>query len=153
MGEKEAKEILKQQGMTEGEAQDFIEGIKRGVEDYRRGRVRRWSEIKKELNIEDPKMEKIVKCPICGADPPPLELKLLNAQAYIDSTPDLRVYAFICLTCGGTIQEFTVDNTIKAAMAFRDEITQLYGESEILLPYARGLGAPGAKEVNHGNTA
>lgn len=51
MGEKEAMEILKKQGMTEAEAQEFIEGVKRGVKDSRLGKVRPWSEVKKELGL------------------------------------------------------------------------------------------------------
>lgn len=30
----------------------FIEGVKRGLEDYRQGKLRPWSEIKKELGYE-----------------------------------------------------------------------------------------------------
>lgn len=51
MGEKEAIEILKGQGMTQEEAEDFIAGIKRGLEAIREGGRIPWDKVKKELAL------------------------------------------------------------------------------------------------------
>ena len=55
MGEKEAIEILKQKGMTQEEAEEFVEGIKRGIKARREGKMSPWSEVKKELGIDSTK--------------------------------------------------------------------------------------------------
>lgn len=52
MSEEKAREILKQQGMTETEAQEFIDGCKRGLQARREGKVKHWSQVKKELGIK-----------------------------------------------------------------------------------------------------
>jgi len=52
MGEKEAIEILKSQGMTQAEAEDFVKGIKRGLKARREGDRIPWSQVKKELGIK-----------------------------------------------------------------------------------------------------
>jgi len=52
MGEKEAIEILKGQGMTQAEAEDFVEGVKRGIKARREGDRIPWSQVKKELGID-----------------------------------------------------------------------------------------------------
>lgn len=52
MAEEETREILKQRGMTDEEADEFIAGMKRGLEARRRGDVIPWSEVKAELGIE-----------------------------------------------------------------------------------------------------
>lgn len=53
MSEEKAMEILKQQGMTDAEARDFIDGCKKGLKAAREGKVKPWSEVKKELGIKD----------------------------------------------------------------------------------------------------
>ncbi len=45
--------ILKQRGLTDEEAQVFIDGCKRGIEAMREGKVRPWGEIKKELGLPE----------------------------------------------------------------------------------------------------
>ena len=52
MSEEKAREVLKQQGMTDTEAQEFIEGCKRGTQAYLDGKVKPWSQVKKELGIK-----------------------------------------------------------------------------------------------------
>ncbi len=52
MSEEKAMEILRQQGMTQQEARDFIEGCKKGIQAMKEGKVRHWSEVKKELGIK-----------------------------------------------------------------------------------------------------
>lgn len=52
MGEKEAIEILKGQGMSQEEAEDFIAGTKKGLQEIHEGKVKSWSQIKKELGID-----------------------------------------------------------------------------------------------------
>lgn len=49
---REPKEILMGQGMTEIEAEDFIEGCKKGLKTRREGKVIPWSQLKKELDIK-----------------------------------------------------------------------------------------------------
>lgn len=49
---KEAIEILKQRGMTQEEAEEFVKGIKRGLKARREDKVIPWSEVKKELKIK-----------------------------------------------------------------------------------------------------
>lgn len=44
-------DVLKSQGMTDAEAIVCLEGIKKGVQAFREGRIRPWSEIKAELNL------------------------------------------------------------------------------------------------------
>lgn len=44
--------ILKRQGMTDQEAQEFIAGCERGIQAVKEGKVRPWGEIKKELGLE-----------------------------------------------------------------------------------------------------
>lgn len=48
---KKALPVLLSRGMTEDEAWEFIDGIRRGLIDQKKGKVRLWSEIKKELNL------------------------------------------------------------------------------------------------------
>ncbi len=43
--------VLRAQGMTDEEADVFLEGVKKGLQALREGKVRPWSEIKKELNL------------------------------------------------------------------------------------------------------
>ena len=52
--EEKAMKILREQGMSEEEARDFIEGCKEGLRARREGKVRPWSQVKKELGIEVP---------------------------------------------------------------------------------------------------
>lgn len=75
-------------------------------------------------------------CPRCGEVQPPLTLRLEDPGKYQDETsiPDNRVYGLICLACGETINTFTIDNTITALKALRDEMDALYGQSRII-PY------------------
>jgi len=79
-------------------------------------------------------MEKLEKCPNCGQENPPLTLRLVDPQKYEDANniPDNRIYALISLECGDTTDTFTVDNTITAVKALRDDMNLLYGESYIL---------------------
>jgi len=43
--------LLKRWGMTDREAQEFIEGCERGLQAAREGKVRPWEEVKKELGL------------------------------------------------------------------------------------------------------
>ena len=43
--------VLMGRGMTEEEAWEFIDGIRKGLIARREGKVRLWDEIKKELNL------------------------------------------------------------------------------------------------------
>ena len=52
MSEEKAREILKKQGMTNAEIDEAIEGVKRGLKDIKEGRVKPWSQVKKELGIK-----------------------------------------------------------------------------------------------------
>ena len=52
MAEEGTMEILKQQGMSEEEAQEFIDGCKRGLKAAREGKVQPWAQVKKELGID-----------------------------------------------------------------------------------------------------
>jgi len=52
MGDKEAIEIMKKHGMTQEEAEEFLAGTKKGCEDYKKGNMRRWSDVKKELGLD-----------------------------------------------------------------------------------------------------
>lgn len=74
-------------------------------------------------------MKKFEVCPKCGTIEPPVTLFLEELEKYQDkdSPPDNRVYALVCLTCGETIDKFTVDNTIVAAAALRNEMDEVYG--------------------------
>lgn len=49
MGEKEALEVLKKQGMTQSEAEGFVAGVKKGIQARKEGRVKKWAEISAEL--------------------------------------------------------------------------------------------------------
>lgn len=53
MSEEKAREILRNRGMSEVEIQEFMEGVKKGTQAYLDGKVKPWSEIKKELGIKD----------------------------------------------------------------------------------------------------
>ncbi len=53
MGEVEAVEILKGQGMSQEEAEDFIAGMKRGITSMHKGDRIPWSELKKELGLTE----------------------------------------------------------------------------------------------------
>jgi len=71
MGEKEAIEILKGQGMTQAEAEDFVEGVKRGIKARREGDRILWSQVKKELGIGQQDSEApTVDCPKDGEKVP-----------------------------------------------------------------------------------
>lgn len=52
MSEEKAREILKKEGMSDIEAQEFIDGIRKGVRACKEGRMQLWSEVKKELGIK-----------------------------------------------------------------------------------------------------
>ena len=49
MGEKEAIEVLKKRGMSQAEAEGFIDGVKRGLQARREGKVKKWAEISAEI--------------------------------------------------------------------------------------------------------
>ncbi len=53
MGEKEAVEILKDKGMTQEEAEDFVAGVKRGVRAMHEGDRVHWDIVKKELGLDE----------------------------------------------------------------------------------------------------
>ena len=53
MGEEEAIKILRDQGMSQEEAEDFIAGVKRGLKARREGDRIPWSKIKKELGLDE----------------------------------------------------------------------------------------------------
>ncbi len=52
MGDKEAIEIMKGQGMTQAEAEDALKGIKDGVRDFEEGRIVPLNEVLKELGLD-----------------------------------------------------------------------------------------------------
>ncbi|MCJ7632701.1 hypothetical protein MUP77_09970 [Candidatus Bathyarchaeota archaeon] len=52
MANEETKEICKQHGMTDKEADEFIAGCKRGIEARHKGDVIPWNEVKKELGLD-----------------------------------------------------------------------------------------------------
>ena len=52
MSEEKAREILREQGMTEAEIQEALDGIKKGIQAYKEGRFKSWTEVKKELGIK-----------------------------------------------------------------------------------------------------
>ena len=58
MGEKEAIEKLKARGMSQEEAEGFIDGIKRGLAARAEGKIRSWAEVSAEL-------VKKLDCPEC----------------------------------------------------------------------------------------
>lgn len=58
MGEKEAIETLKKRGMSQAEAEGFVDGVKRGLQARREGKVKKWAEISAEMTGG--------KCPECG---------------------------------------------------------------------------------------
>jgi len=51
MAEDKALAVLKELGMTDEEAAEFVEGVKRGLKARREGKVVHWSELVKELNL------------------------------------------------------------------------------------------------------
>ena len=52
MSEEKALEILKQHGMTDAEAYEFITGCRKGLQAANEGKVKPWDEVKKELGLE-----------------------------------------------------------------------------------------------------
>lgn len=44
--------VLMGRGMTEDEAWEFIDGIRKGIIDRKEGKVRLWTEVKKELGLQ-----------------------------------------------------------------------------------------------------
>jgi transcriptional regulator NrdR family protein len=75
-------------------------------------------------------MKKIEKCPKCGEVEPALTLS--NETPDSDSIPENRVYGIVCLACGKRIETITVDNTLKAVKALRDEMDELYGKATVI---------------------
>lgn len=80
-------------------------------------------------------MKKYSICPSCQIVSPPLTLKLLDPDKYIDenSIPETRGYELICLACSSALEKFEIDNTMIALKRLRDEMDKLYGKS-ITLP-------------------
>ncbi len=51
MAEREAKDICIERGMTESEADEFVAGMKRGMEARARGERIPWNEVKERLGL------------------------------------------------------------------------------------------------------
>jgi hypothetical protein len=53
MSEEKARAILAKEGLTPQEIEDFLEGCRKGLKAAREGKVKSWSEVKRELGIDE----------------------------------------------------------------------------------------------------